>query len=194
MGEDDDHQGDREPVDAVGQEPCGPALVGPLGADHLQHVLLPVAHRALRAPAEVARGPAQVLAGVGEQRLAGGERLPRGLRALGGGLGVLEDQRLEPGLDGDGDPLGLLRLAADGVDDPVAQPADAGLERLEQLTGPDELLPAREHLAAQQGAVGRRLADLPDRVVVGLDGVLAQPALGRRPARRRRPRRRGYAG
>ena len=64
-----------------------------------------------------------------------------------------------PGLDGDGDPLGLLRLALDRVDHPVADPADLGLQRAEQLAGADELLPARQHLAAQQGAVGGGLVD-----------------------------------
>ena len=95
-----------------------------------------------------------------EQDLPGRHRLPRRLGPLGGGLGVLEDQRLQPGLDGDGHPLGLLRLALDGVDDAVAQPADARLERPEQLAGADELLPAREHLAAQQGAVGGGFATI----------------------------------
>jgi hypothetical protein len=85
------------------------------------------------------------------------ERLPRRLGPLGGGLGVLEDQRLEAGLDGDGDPLGLLRLALDRVDQAVAEPADLGLQALEQLAGADELLPAGQHLAAQQGAVGGRV-------------------------------------
>ena len=59
-----------EPVDAVGQEAGGGALVGTLGADHVEHVLLPVAHRALGPAAEVARGAAEVLAGVVEQRAA----------------------------------------------------------------------------------------------------------------------------
>ena len=80
---------------------------------------------------------------------------------------MLEDQRLEAGLDGDGDPLGLLRLALDRVDEAVAEPADLGLERLQQLAGADELLPAREHLAAQQGAVGGGVDDVVDGVVVG---------------------------
>ena len=108
-----------------------------------------------------------------EPRLAGGERLPGRLGALGGrGLGVLGQQGLETGLDGHRHPLGLLRLALDRVDDTVAKPADAVLHRTAsswpQL---DELLPARQHLAAQQGAVRRG----PSR---------------RRPARRRTPCRR----
>ena len=88
-----------------------PRLSAPSVRTMLEHVLLPVAHRALGPAAEVARRAAEVLAGVGEQRLAGRQRLPRRRGALGGRLGVLEDQRLEPGLDGDGDPFGLLRLA-----------------------------------------------------------------------------------
>ena len=83
VGEDDDHQRHREPVDAVGQEPRGGALVGALGADHLEHVLLPVAHRPLGPAAEVARGAAEVLARACEQGLAGGRataRTPRPAR------------------------------------------------------------------------------------------------------------------
>ena len=84
------------------------ALVGALGAHHVEHVLLPVAHRALGLAPQPARGAAEVLADVGEQLLAGRQALPRRLGALGGGLGVLEDQRLEARLDRDGDALGLL--------------------------------------------------------------------------------------
>ncbi len=50
------------------------------------------------------------------------------------------------------------------VDEPVAQPADAGLERAQQLAGADELLPAGEHLAAQQRAVGGGADDVGDRL------------------------------
>ena len=43
---------------------------------------------------------------------------------------------------------------------------------------PDELLPPRQHLAAQQRAVGGGLGDRGGGAVVGLVGVLAQPAYG----------------
>ena len=78
--------------------------------------------------AEVARGAGEVDPALLEHLPARGDRAPRGVGALGGRLGVLEHQRLEAGLDGDGDPLGLLRLAADRVGDAVAQPADLGLQ------------------------------------------------------------------
>ena len=99
---------------------------------------------------------------------------PRGLGPLGGRLGVLQDQRLQARLDGDRDPLGVLRLALDRVDHSIADPAHPGLQRLEQLAGADELLPARQHLATQQGPVGRRLGDRGDGAVVGRVGVRAQ--------------------
>src|SRR6478609_9681349 len=178
VGEHHDHQGHGQAVDAEGEEACRRALLGALGADHVEHVGLPVADRALGAAAEVAGRPAEVLAGVAQQDLSGGRAAPRRLGALGGGLGVLEDERLEAGLDRHGDPLGLLRLALDGIDDAVPDPPDARLERAEQLAGADELLPARQDLAAQQGAVGRRLADGRHGPVVGLVGVLAQAAYG----------------
>ena len=77
VGEHDDHQRHRQPVDAEGQEPRRAALVGALGADHLQHVLLPVADRTLGLAAQVAGGAAEVLAGVGQQRLPRRERTAR---------------------------------------------------------------------------------------------------------------------
>ena len=153
-----------EPVDAVGQEARGGALVGALGADHLEHVVLPVAHRALGPAAQVARGAAEVLArrrraGPGRRRAAARTASARSAAASA----CSRISSLEAGLDRDGDPLGLLRLALDRVDEPVAQPADPGLQRLEQLAGADELLPAGEHLAAQQGAVGGGGDDGGDR-------------------------------
>ena len=69
-GEDDDHQRDREPVDAVGQEPRGGALVGTLGADQVEH-----AAAASRAPS-ARRGR-----GSRARRGRGRGRRPRAARA-----------------------------------------------------------------------------------------------------------------
>src|SRR3954447_20954824 len=54
VGEDDDHEGHREPVDAAGEDPRRGALVLPLRADHLEPLGLPLAHRALRVAAQLA--------------------------------------------------------------------------------------------------------------------------------------------
>ena len=178
VGEHDDHERHGQAVDTEGEEAGRRALLGALGADHVERVGLPVADRALGTAAEVARRATEVLTGVAQQDLPGRGAAPGRLGALGRGLGVLEDEGLEAGLDGHGDAFGLLGLALDGVDDPVADPADAGLQRPQQLAGADELLPAGQHLAAQQGAVGRRLADRGHGPVVGLVGVLAQAAYG----------------
>ena len=86
---------------------------------------------------------------------------------------MLDQQRLEAALDRDGDPLDLLRLALEPAADPVADPADTGLQGPQQLTGADELLPAGEDLAAQQAAVGGRLGDVAPRLVVGAVHVVA---------------------
>ena len=130
----------------------------------------------------------------GQQRPAGVALPPGRLGPLGRGLGVLEDQRLQPGLDRDGHPLGLLGLALDRVDHAVADPADPGLQRPEQLAGADELLPAGQHLAAQQGAVGRGLGHRRDRAVVRRVGVGAQLLGGAHLLGQRRRRRRTTAG
>src|SRR5918994_1376818 len=135
--EDHHHERDGQAVDAEGQEARSGPLVGALGAHHVEHVGLPVPHRPLGPAPEVPRGPPEVLTRVAQQDLAGRGAAPRGLGALRGRLGVLEDERLEARLDRDGDPLGLLRLALDRVDDAVAEPADARLQRLEQLAGAD---------------------------------------------------------
>ena len=149
-------------------------LLRALAADHVEHALLPLAHRALGLAAEVARRPAEVLRGTFEEGPTVGERAPRRLGPLGGRLGVLEQQRLEAALDGDGHPLDLGRLALDGADQPVADPADLGLQGAQQLSGADELLPPREHLTAQEGAVGTGVVDRAHAVCVGPFGVLAQ--------------------
>ena len=162
-------------------------LSGALGADHAR--ARPAASRGRRARpcggsrARRGRGPRRPSA---EQRLARRRRDCHDASARSAAASACSRISVSrPRLDRDGDPLGLLRLALDRVDDPVAQPADPGLERLEQLAGADELLPARQHLAAQQGAVGGRLGDLRTTAVVGRVGVVAQPLGGRRPARRR---------
>ena len=105
------------------------------------------------------------------------EALPRRLGPLGGGLGVLDDQRLEARLDGDRDPFGLSGLALDRVHHPVPEPAHLGLEALQQLAGADELLPAHHHLTPQEGAVGGRLEQLAELLVVRRVGRVTE-ALG----------------
>ena len=50
--------------------------------------------------------------------------------------------------------LGRRRVALDGGGELVAPARDRRLDLPEELAGADELLPAGEHLAAQQGAVG----------------------------------------
>ena len=180
VGEDHDHQRHREPVDAEGEEPRRGALVRALGADHLEHVRLPVAHRALGVAAQVARGPAEVLAGVGEQRLPGGER-----RQDASARSAAASACSRISVSSPDSTATVIRSACCGL--PLtaltsrsrSQPTRVSSD-LEQLAGADELLPAGQHLAAQQGAVGSR----PRR-------PRATPR--RRPRRRRRgagPRRR----
>ena len=113
---------------------------------------------------------------------------PRCRGTFGGVLGVLGDERLESRLHGNRDPLRLRRLALGPADDPVADPADLGLETPEQLTGADELLPPGKHLSAQQRAVGgspRRPWRWPRRRRGRRRRAAARPW---RPARRRRRR------
>ena len=70
--------------------------------------------------------------------------------------------------DESGDP-GLQRFAEigcgsrrtlDGSREAIAPLADRGLDLPEELAGADELLPAREYLAAKKGAVGHSVLDL----------------------------------
>ena len=61
------------PLTPYARKRAVPRLSAPSVRTMLEHVLLPVADRALGAAAEVARGAAEVLAGVREQRLAGGQ-------------------------------------------------------------------------------------------------------------------------
>ena len=51
------------------------------------------------------------------------------------------------------EPLAGRRAAGERGDDPVASSPDAGLQGAHDVAGADELLPAGEHLAAQQRAV-----------------------------------------
>ena len=84
-----------------------------------------------------------------------------------GGLGVLDQQRLQAGLDRRGDPVDLRRLTAEEAGDAVAQPADPRLERPHHVTRPDHLVPSGEHLAAEQRAAPERSLDLAERGGVG---------------------------
>ena len=62
----------------------------------------------------------------------------------------------------------LGRLAAEYRDHPVPQPADLLLERPEELPGSDELVPAGQHLPAQQSSVGGLDGDRAHGLGVGL--------------------------
>ena len=173
--EDHDHEGDGEAVDAEGEEASGGALRLALLAHQLDHGLLPVAHHPLGGGAELARGPPQVAPSGRGQHLPPGRRgAPGVVGTLGGGLGVLDQQRLEAGLHRRGDPVDLRRLAPEEAGDPVTQPADLRLHRAHQVAGADELLPPCQQLPAQQAAVGRGLADLAPGPVVGVVDVVAQ--------------------
>ena len=103
-------------------------------------------------------------------------RLPGRLRPLGGGIRFAEQQRLQPRFDRHLQVPGSGRLAPEGRDDPVPQPADLLLQRPEELTGADELVPAGQHLAPQQGAVLGLHLNRADRLGVGV--VHLGPQLG----------------
>ena len=148
-----------EAVDAEGEEPGRRALVGALGADHLEHVGLPVAHRPLGPAPEVARGAAQVLAGVAQQTGPGGVLRQDASARSAAASACSRISVSRPDSTATVTRSACWGLPLHGVDDPVAEPADLGLQRLEQLAGADELLPAGQHLAAQQGAVGGGLDD-----------------------------------
>ena len=87
------------------------------------------------------------------------------------------------------------RPAGDRRDEPVAQPPDPGLQRAQELAGADELLPAGQHLAAQQPAVLQAVARPSAARVAVAPRVPARPAPAPpRPARRRRRRARRPPG
>ena len=68
--------------------------------------------------------------------------------------------------------LGGGGLASQGGADAVAQATDGAVEGAEEVAGSHEVVPAREHFAAQQGAVGECAVDGGQRVLVffGDDG------------------------
>ena len=131
---------------------------------------LPVADCSLDTRPKVARGARDVARSLLEQLGAGRERLPgqsRRARLRDSACSTISVSQLR--LDGDGQLLGRLRPPACGVDDAVADPADLVLETPHQLAGADELLPAGEHLASQQGAVLGGVVERGEPVGVHLD-------------------------
>ena len=62
--------------------------------------------------------------------------------------------------------LGGCRLASQCGADAVAQATDGAVEGAEEVAGSHEVVPAREHFAAQQGAVGERAVDGGQRVLI----------------------------
>ena len=66
--------------------------------------------------------------------------------------------------------LGSCGLASQGGADAVAQSTDGAVEGAEEVAGSHEVVPAREHFAAQQGAVGEGTVDGGQRVFVFFGG------------------------
>ena len=62
--------------------------------------------------------------------------------------------------------LGGGGLTAQGGADAVAQATDGAVEGAEEVAGSHKVMPAREHFAAQQGAVGEGTVDGSQRVLV----------------------------
>ena len=104
--------------------------------------------------------------------------LPGGRHPFGGRLPGFADQHLHARLHRCRDLVGLPRLALEGGHHAIPQPADLLLDRPEELPGADEVVPAIQHLAAQQAAVRGLHRHRPRGLGVGLLGVAAQGLQG----------------
>ena len=151
-----------DPVHPQRHEPGAGPLGHPGVGDQVEHRALPVPDRPGRPVGEVRGGAGQVLGAAVEQLPTGGVGLPGRVGPFGSGVGLAAQQRLQTRADGHLEIADAGRLALDGRGDPVPQPADLLLHGPEELTGADELLPPGQHLAPQQGAVGRLHPDGAD--------------------------------
>ena len=102
---------------------------------------------------------------------AGPGALEVGPGRRGGAPRLVEDDGLQAALDLRLDLDDGARLAADPRRHAVARAGVPRLDLAEHVGGADEVLPAREHLAAQQCSVLRCGVDSVDRgLIVGVDG------------------------
>ena len=103
--EDDDHQGDTEAVDPVGEEARGRTTIATLVAHQVENAFLPVAHHPVGPGPEVSGCPRQVGDRLSSRSWApAGSERQASVHPLGGRLGVLQEQSLETGLDGHRQP------------------------------------------------------------------------------------------
>ena len=164
-----------QPVEPEGQHPRCVPLVLALGTDQVEHGALPRTDLLRRGRPQTRTAPGQVVGT--EQALTGRVGPPRGVGTFGRPVGLVDDQRVQAVLDRLLDPCCRLWAAPDEGCDPVAQYTDLVLQRAEELTGADEVLPAGEHLATEEAAVPRGSVDCVGRVRVGDFGSRSQ-ALG----------------
>ena len=181
----------------------------PFAADQVEHRALPVAHGALDRVAQVRRRPVQPASPVGRAAARCRRRCVRhdvAARSAARSAAASTSSATPDSSAAVSSDAGLVRSAGDGRGEPVAQAADPVLQRAQQLPGADELLPAGQHLAAQQRAVAHAVVDLGERARVGRArrrrAAAPRRRSGRAPARRGRRcagagcpvRRRGCAG
>ena len=137
-------------------------------------------------PAEVARGPAEVLAGArraGPCRRPATARTPSARSAAASACSRISVSRPDSTATVTRSAccgLPLTALTTRSRSRPTLVSSDA-----QQLAGADELLPAGQHLAAQQGAVGRGLVDRRRSRRSYAASASARSRARRRPARRR---------
>ncbi len=119
----------------------------------------------------------------------GGVRAPARRRPLRGAVRGGGDHRVDARPDRRAQ-LGVgRRRAGHQRAQAVAQPADAAFERAHEVAGADHLVPARQHLAAQQRAAAHGLVDLVERARRRRAPRPRAAPAPRPPARRARPAR-----
>ena len=168
MGKHHDHEGDPHAVDAERQKsrfcPLSHAFVG----NQVQDCALPIPDSASRSLIEGRGRPCQVCGRPSDQVPSGRVGLPRGLSALGGRVCLLPDQSLQPRLHGNFEVAGSGRFTFDHSNETITEPADLLFKRAEEFTGSDELVPACQHLPAEQRSVSGLHLDGADSLGVGV--------------------------
>ena len=168
-------------------------LRGALVADELEDDALPRANLVLGDRRELARRTLEARH-LAEQGAAGDALAPGTRRSLGCPLGRRAHDSLDAVLDGDLQ-LGVRGGGArDDALQPIAEPAHTRLERAHHVARPDDLVPARQHLAAKQRAAAQSRLHLPQRLRIGELGLGAKVGgdgelLHRRPLDDERPHR-----
>ena len=105
-----------------------------------------------------------------QQGASGAAGTPAGAGVFGGAGGCIQHDGVDAAFKGVFYLLGGGGLTAQGGADAVAQATDGAVEGAEEVAGSHEVVPPREHFAAQQGAVGEGAVDGGQRVLVFFGG------------------------